>query len=88
MRFFDPAMQALVNARAKRESDLRKGILRGQSEKTPARIDEMRAGRQPGGYRHQTDGSASVVSVFVGRFWDRVFITVLPENMTVGPTQD
>ena len=30
MRFFDPAMQALVNTRAKLESDLREGILRGQ----------------------------------------------------------
>jgi diguanylate cyclase (GGDEF)-like protein/PAS domain S-box-containing protein len=30
MRFFDPTMQALVNARAKLESDLREGILQGQ----------------------------------------------------------
>jgi diguanylate cyclase (GGDEF)-like protein len=30
MRFFDPAMQAVVNARAALESDLREGILRGQ----------------------------------------------------------
>ena len=46
MRSFDPAMQVLVNARAKLKCDLREGILRRQSEKTPARIDEMRAGRQ------------------------------------------
>lgn len=28
------------------------------------------------------------VSFFVGRFWDRVFVTVLPDKITAGPTQD